>query len=164
MANLIKQLGQRTIELGQRGSRKVRSPENSKLYQKLRGLGRSSQDKLLSVNAVFPFDLFPDTITIDRTKVTVIKRNFFFVEQKSSISTEDLLNVEMGLGPFFGTIKLHSRFFVDGQLEVRFLWRDQARQVERICQAIIIARQHGIDIAKIPRDELMGELYRIGKR
>ncbi len=163
MANIIRQLGRRTIEAGQKSRDRLR-PDNTKLYRKLKNLGKSTQDKLIKVDAVFPFDLFPDTIIIDRAKVTVIKRNFFFVEQKSSISTEDLLNVEMGLGPFFGTIKLHSRFFVDGQLEVRFLWRKDARLVERILQAIIIARQHGIDVAEIPREDLLAELHRIGRR
>ena len=163
MANLIRQLGKRTIEAGQKSKEKLRG-DNSKLYSKLKNLRKSSEDKLLSVDAVFPFDPFPDRIVIDRAKVTVIKRNFFFSEQKSSISTEDLLNVEMGLGPFFGTIKLHSRFFVDGHLEVKFLLRKDARLVERILQAIVIARQHGIDVAKIPKEDLLSELHKIGGR
>ncbi|MCA9339127.1 hypothetical protein KC939_02165, partial [Candidatus Saccharibacteria bacterium] len=108
--NIIRQLGKRTIEAGQKSRARLRG-DNSKLYNKLKSLRKSSEDKLITVDAVFPFDLFPDRITIDRAKVTVIKRNFFFTEQKTSISTEDLLNVDMGLGPFFGTIKLHSRFF-----------------------------------------------------
>lgn len=160
--NIIRQLGKRTIEAGQKSRERLRG--DKKLYGKLRSLRKSSEDKLITVDSVFPFDLFPDRITIDRAKVTVIKRNFFFTEQKSSISTEDLLNVEMGLGPFFGTIKLHSRFFVDGQLEVKFLWRKDARLVERILQAIIIARQHGIDVSKIPRENLLEELHKIGRR
>ncbi len=158
MANLIRQLGKRTIEAGQKSKERLRG-DNNKLYGKLKSLRKSSEDKLLIVDAVFPFDLFPDRIVIDRAKVTVIKRNFFFSEQKSSISTEDLLNVEMGLGPFFGTIKLHSRFFVDGSQEVKFLWRKDARLVERILQAIVIARQHGIDVAKIPSEDLFAELH-----
>lgn len=161
--NMIRQLGKRTIEAGYRGGQRLRS-DNLKLYRKLKNLRKSSEDKLITVDAVFPFDPFPDRITIDRAKVTVIKRNFFFSEQKTSISTEDLLNVDMGVGPFFGTIKLHSRFFVDGQLEVRFLWRKDARLVERILQAIIIARQHGIDVSKIPKEDLLTELHKIGRR
>lgn len=160
--NIIRQLGKRTIEAGQRNKEKLQT--DNKLYQKLKSLRKSSEDKLIKVEAVFPFDPFPDGIIIDRAKVTVLKRNFFFIEQKTSISTEDLLNVEMNLGPFFGTVKLHSRFFVDGHLEVKYLWRKDARLVERILQAIIIARQHGIDVAKIPREDLLEELHKIGHR
>lgn len=61
----------------------------------------NSRDILVRATTVFPLTLFPDTLTIDRTKITITHRDFFKVAEVMSIGIEDVLNVTATVGPFF---------------------------------------------------------------
>src|SRR5476651_308569 len=86
-------------------------------YKKLKTEGELTQvignahDILIRVTTMFPFTIFPDTITIDRTKLTITHREFFKSAEVLSIGIEDILNVAATVGPFFGSVKIHTRFF-----------------------------------------------------
>ncbi len=40
-------------------------------------IAEESQEQLLSMTTKFPMQLFPDTVTVDRQKLTIIHRTFF---------------------------------------------------------------------------------------
>lgn len=123
-----------------------------------------SYDVLLRVTTVFPLTLFPDTITIDRTKLTISHREFFKVGEALSINIEDILNVVAGVGPFFGTIKISTRFFdPDKPYVVYKLWRKDALRIKRILQGYIIAMQKGVDCSSLSTRELARLLDELGK-
>lgn len=117
---------------------------------------------LLSADTVFPFTIFPDTITVDRMKASVTKRDFFRVSGVTSIQIEDILNVEADSGPFFGSIKIWPRFYEHLPLRVNFLWRDDAISFQRLLHGFIIARQKELDIRVIDKDELATQLLKLG--
>jgi hypothetical protein len=60
-----------------------------------------SNDILYKAESVFPFSMFPDTITVDREKVSIANRVFFRVAQMHSIRIDDVLSVEGNVGPVF---------------------------------------------------------------
>ena len=62
-----------------------------------------SQEELISVTTVFPFQLFPDTITVDRQKVSIIRRHFFGVADTAVAKIGDIINVEASTGPCLGS-------------------------------------------------------------
>lgn len=45
--------------------------------QALKTAIRDSEEVMAQASTIFPFSLFPDTVSIDRAKVTVTKRYFF---------------------------------------------------------------------------------------
>ncbi len=59
----------------------------------------ASHEVLMSANTVFPFTPFPDTVTIDREKITITHRNFFMVSDAVSTRIDDILNVTANVGP-----------------------------------------------------------------
>src|ERR1700740_1987539 len=65
----------------------------------LKKIVSQSHEVLLSANTVFPISLFPDTVTVDRTKVTITRRDFFWSSDVMSIRIEDVLNVTATVGP-----------------------------------------------------------------
>ena len=75
----------------------------------LRKVVQKSSQVLASARTVFPMTPFPHSIIIDRSKVTIIKRDFFWTARVISIQIEDILNVESGVGPFFGSLTVASR-------------------------------------------------------
>ncbi len=124
---------------------------------------QGSQEVLATATTVFPFTLFPDTVTIDRTKVTVTHRSFLRVAEIVSIRIEDILNVTANVGPLLGSLHVTARIFSpDKPYEINFLWREDALRLKRIMQGYVIAMQKKIDVSPLDTDELTRMLDELG--
>lgn len=122
-----------------------------------------SRDILLSVSTVFPFTLFPDTITIDREKISIAHRLFFKVSEVMSVRIEDILNITANVGPFFGSVKISTRFFYsDKPYEVNYFRRNDALRIKRIMQGYIIATQKKLNCNTLDKNALATMLEELG--
>lgn len=149
-----------TIDKSSDRADQSREEAKKELKQAIQG----SHEVLGHATAVFPFNFFPDTITVDRTKLTVTERKFIGVAEVMSIRIEDILNVTANVGPFFGSLHIVSRVLnVDKPYEVKYLWRDDALQMKRILQGYIIAMQKEIDVSELSTRELKDMLDELGK-
>lgn len=123
-----------------------------------------SRDILVKATTVFPLTLFPDTITVDKNKITVTHRNFFKAGEVLSIAIEDILNITTMVGPFFGKIKIATRFFDPNKpYEIDHFWREDALKIKRIVQGYLIARQKEIDTSSLASKELASALDELGR-
>lgn len=130
---------------------------------KLKRLIRRSTDVLATATTVFPFDLFPDTVSIDRTKITIVKRSFFWSEHVMSIRIEDVLNVSTTVGPFFGSLTIASRVMSsEDHFSINFFWRQDAIYLKHIIQGYVIARHNKIKTSHLPKEELISTLAELG--
>lgn len=122
-----------------------------------------SNEILASATAVFPFNLFPDTVTLDRTKVTITKRTFFWSAEVLSIRIEDILNVSTGVGPFFGSLTIASRVMstVD-HFKIDYFWRKDAIKLKHMIQGYVIAQHNNIEVAHLSRRDLIKTLSELG--
>ncbi len=124
----------------------------------------NSRDVLVRATTVFPITLFPDTIAVDRTKLTVTHRDFLRSGEVLSISIEDILNVTAQVGPIFGSVKISTRFFDNTKpYEVDHFWRSDALKIKRIVQGYLIAKQQEVDCSSLSTPELAKMLDRLGK-
>jgi hypothetical protein len=126
------------------------------------GIAAKSHDILHKANTVFPFTLFPDTITLDREKLTVASRYFFNIAKITSVPVRDILSVEAHLGPFFGSLRTSSRYFITNPYNISFLKRIDAVHLQRLLQGYIIAHEQGIDCSDIGTKELKKLLHDLG--
>lgn len=136
------------------------SPEETRLelQQAIKGSG----DILTCATTVFT--LFPDTVVLDRAKLTLTKRRFFKMAEVMSIRIEDLLNISAEVDVFFGSVKIRSR--VAGQTKpysIGNFWRNEAIRLKRVTQGYIIALQRHIDCSALPSQELVGMLDKLGE-
>lgn len=123
-----------------------------------------AQDVLVRITTMFPFSLFPDTITIDRTKLTITHRDIFKSGEVLSINIEDILNVSASVGPFYGTIKISTRFYdSDKPYTIEHFSRADALKVKRIAQGYVIAKQKEVDCSALSNVELTKLLDELGK-
>lgn len=124
---------------------------------------RKSHEVLAAARTVFPMKLFPDRVVVDRTKITIIKRDFFWSGNVVSIRIEDILNVGCGVGPLFGSITISSRVMnsVD-HFEINFLWRNEAMYLKDIIQGYMIAKHNKIDTSQLGRKEMIETLTELG--
>jgi hypothetical protein len=140
------------------------TPADKPTEQQLREAIGHASDILMTATTVFPFTLFPDTVTIDRSKLSVTKRFFFAVSEAYSMRIEDILNVTADTGPFFGSVQITTRFFTEKTpYTVNYLWRSDAERIKRILQGYIIAMKKGIDCSAMPAKKLSKMLDDLGK-
>ncbi len=131
---------------------------------KLKKIVKQSHEVLASANTVFPVSLFPDTVVVDRTKVTITRRNFFWSSDTMSIRIEDVLNVSASVGPLFGSLTVASRVMstID-HFQINFFWRNDAIHLKHIIQGYVIAQHNNLDTAHLSKDELVNTLKELGQ-
>lgn len=145
---------------------KKQAPEEDDAQKKRRELQdqvKRSREILVTATTVFPFTLFPDTITVDRTKLTIHKRNFFFSSDVLSIRIEDILNVSSGLGPFFGSVTIASRVMsTEDHFVINYFWKADAVKIKRLLQGYVIAQHNKIECTHLSKYELISTLSELG--
>lgn len=122
-----------------------------------------SDEILFKARTVFPFDLFPDSIVLDKEKLTIIQRVFFFTARIISVPMRDILSVEADIGPFFGSLHMNSRYFFTNPQSIHFLWRSHALKLQRLLQGYIIATERGIDCTSVNKNHLIEMLEHLGQ-
>jgi hypothetical protein len=138
--------------------------EKKETKEELHDVVATAHQPLYKATTVFPFTMFPDTVTIDRSKLTITHRVFFAVADVISIKIEDILNVIPHVGPFFGSIDVHTRYFDPHKpYKVTYLWRGDALKIERIMQGYSIAMAKDIDCSALGNKELATMLDRLGQ-
>lgn len=131
--------------------------------KKLEKIINQSHEILAEANTVFPVTLFPDTVVVDRTKVTIIKRDFFMSSDTMSFRIEDVLNAEVTVGPLFGSLTIASRVMsTTDHFRIDHFWRKDAVYLKRIIQGYVIAQHNKIDVAHLSKDELIKTLDELG--
>lgn len=130
--------------------------------QKLERAVRESCEAIIEVKTVFPFTLFPNTITIDRHKLTLTYRSFFNAEESISVPIPNLKNIQASLDPFFGSLVITSDHFVNNTQEIKFLKREDAKEIQRLVQGAMIANTEKIDVSKVEVPQLKKLLHELG--
>jgi len=112
---------------------------------------------------VFPFTLFPDTVTLDREKLTIANREFFRVAKIITVPVTSMVSAEADVGPFFGSIHMTSKYFIDNTHHLNFLKRSDAIELQRLLQGYIIAQEREVDVSEIDKDDLRILLHDLGQ-
>jgi hypothetical protein len=124
-----------------------------------------AQETIFSATTVFPFTIFPDTISISRTKLTITRRSFFKLSDMVSINIEDILNIVPHTGPFFGSLEIHTKFFDPGKpYTVNYLWRQDTLKIDHIMHGYRIALEKKIDTDALSCKELANMLSELGEK
>jgi hypothetical protein len=132
--------------------------------EQLKKVVKQSHEVLAEVQTVFPVTLFPDKICLDRSVITITKRNFFWSASVISVHIEDILNVSTTIGPIFGSLTISIRVMnsVD-HYEINFLWRSDANELKHMIQGYMIAKNSGIDVNRLSVGELVDTLRELGR-
>lgn len=131
-------------------------------HAKLNKLVDESSHIILRVKTLFPFDFFPDEITIDQQKVSIRQAYFFWSSQVRTLEFKDIFNIEVQHNLFFAKIIISDRFFSQAPLEVNYLTKSDALLIQQVIQALQIVTKENIDIRSIPTNQLLDKLKQIG--
>jgi hypothetical protein len=142
-----------------------RKKEEPKLIEekKLDDLVSKSRRILYRTKTVFPFDLFPDEIIIDENKVDIIVKPFFYTENIFPVLLKNIHGVTINSSLFFASLSFEVIGMENDPGEIRFLWSNDAYKIKRIVTGLTIAIKEGLDLSKIPAEELVTKVEEIGK-
>jgi hypothetical protein len=139
------------------GSKTAKGPET------LSELTEKSRDILYEATTVFPFTLVPDTITLDREKLTIANRFFWRMADITSVPVGEIMSAEAVVGPFFGSLALTFRFFTNNERTISFLPRNDALELQRLIHGYIIAHRREIDVSSVEKHKLVKLLTELGQ-
>ncbi len=84
----------------------------------------------------FPFDFFPDTLSVEEGRITVISRKFFLSSEVHSVDIKDISNVFINTAPFFAQLVIVSKTFAKNEIKIKYLWKNEAVYVRRILEGL----------------------------
>jgi hypothetical protein len=123
---------------------------------------RGSNQVLVSAKTVLT--LFPDSLTVDRAKLTVTKHRSYRAAEVTSMRIEDVLSVTATVGPLLGSVKIVSRVLnTEEPYVIGSFWRNEAIRIKRITQGYVIALQREIDCSSLSTRELTAMLDKLGE-
>lgn len=117
---------------------------------------------LFKTKSIFPFDFFPDEVSISLTKVTMVNRQFFSSGTTQSVYIRDIMDVIVDSGPFFATLKVIDVSFAENKLVVEYLSKSDAMKARRLIEGLTVASKMNIDLTKVNKKHLVNHIQELG--
>lgn len=130
--------------------------------ERLKNLTRESQHVLYKCQTVFPFDFFPDVISIEPTQVNVRKKTFYGTDHLLTIPIKNISDVHLQTTPFFSSLQFVDRSYAENTLTVDYLRTADAERVRKIVQGLIIAMGEAVDVGRIKPATLKKQAEKLG--
>lgn len=105
-----------------------------------------------------PYDFFPDSITIEEGRLTVITRNFFFNSRVHSIDIKNVSNIFINIAPLFAQLVIVSKTFIENEIKIKCLRKKEAVFARRIIEGLRIFADKDIDTSNYTKEELLAKL------
>ena len=125
--------------------------------QTVSDLIKKSNRCIISVSSHFPWTLFPNTIEVEESRVTFIFRQFL-TSQSHSVDIKDISNVLIESSPFFATLDIVSRTFVENNITIGHLDPKKAARVQMIIEGLRTFAEHNIDTSNYEVKELIAKI------
>ena len=124
-------------------------------------LVRKSNRILVSISShAFPVDFFPNTINVEESRITIIKRSLF-ASEVSSIDIKNISNVFINTAIFFSQLVIISKTFEENEIKIRNLRPREAVFVRRIIEGLRIFENSKIDTSNYSQAELVAKLQEL---
>lgn len=120
-------------------------------------LVRQSNRQIISISSHFPWDLFPNTIEVEESRVT-FKFRQFLSSQSHSVDVKDISNVFIESSLFFSSLQVVSRTFIQNDIKIGKLNKEKAKKVHGIIEGLRTFAQHDISTSDYEVPELISKI------
>lgn len=117
---------------------------------------------LIRTSGIFPFDFFPDELTVDENKVSIVHRGLID-ENIYSIQTKDLGDVSVEISLLFASLTITDNRLNHPPITIKWLDPDEAVRSRNIIQGLILGESKEIDFAKIKTEDLIKKVEELGQ-
>ncbi len=125
--------------------------------QVVNDLIKKSNRRIIKISSLFPWNLFPNTIEVEESRVTFIFRQFMS-SQSHSVDIKDISNVFLQTSPFFATLQIVSRTFIQNDITVTHLNIRNAKEVKMIIEGLRTLAEHDVDTSTYEINELIEKI------
>lgn len=112
---------------------------------------------LLKVSSVFPWDLFPNSIIVEETRLTIIHRQLFS-SQVHSVNIKDISNIFIDTSILFAQLTIVSDTYIENQIIINRLWKKEAILIRRLIEGLRMFVAKDIDTTAYKVEELVNKL------
>ena len=130
---------------------------------KLQHIAKANEEILYSVSTVFPFEIFPTTIVISKTKIDIINYYFFFSKQLKSIMLSELGRAEVTTTAFLSCLILRGKISDIVLGRIPNLPSTRAQEAQSIIQGLLVSKTENIDVQHVDPQELRQSAKAIGQ-
>lgn len=153
--------GKKVQDEGEHDAYKDIVKEQTRQHEMVEDIINKSNKVLLHVKAVFPFDLFPNELIIDLSKVTFIMKEFFGSGAMEAVYVKDIADVIVETGPVFSTLRIVDISFGANKHIIHYLKRKDAFRAREIIEGLITANKEGLDLTKLEGGDVMGAVTKL---
>lgn len=126
-------------------------------------LVKNSSRPLMQVKSLFPFKIFPDSISVDRNKVDIVHTLFISSKQVFTILIEDIRTVELSFGILTATITFEVTGYEQNPDPVKHIPRDLAMQMRCLILGLATTRREGLNLDEYDDKTLIDKALAIGR-
>lgn len=117
---------------------------------------------IMRAKGIFPLTLFPDEIIVNKNKVDIIHRHFFFTKTVTSILLADIKTVTVTTGLITSAIYFDIEGYQDDPEAVTHLSRSQAYLVRDTILGMTMLKKEHVNLTDFSTEELQGRADRVG--
>lgn len=122
-----------------------------------------NNEYLFRCTSLFPFQLFPDEVILDKLKISIIKRDFFFTKRIITLPLTGTVNVKVYKGPITSMLEMMDMSTLNQQaIRVRHVLNDDAVTFHRLVEGIVIGMRQGVNFMDMERNEMMDSAMKWG--
>lgn len=125
--------------------------------QTVNDLVKKSNRRIISISSLFPWDIFPNTIAVEESRVT-FKFNQFLSSQSHSIDIKDISNVFIESSLFFATLEVVSRTYIQNDTKIGNLNKTEAKKVQRIIEGLRTFAANNVNTSHYEIDQLISKI------
>ena len=125
--------------------------------QEVNQLVKKSNRSIISISSLFPWDLIPNSITIEESRVVFIFRQFLST-QSHSVDIRDISNIIIESSLFFATLQIVSKTYTQNIIRIGNLNKEQAMHAQIIIEGLRSFEEHNIDTSEYEIDELIAKI------
>lgn len=129
--------------------------------KKLDKLADEAGEVIYELSSVFPFQLFPDKLIIDKNKVTIVRKELFF-KRTFPMLIRDIRTVKVTRGILFASIEFEIRGYETNPRPTNYLLPHEATKAKQYILGLMSASRERVDLSKVPTKEAKRKLKKIG--
>lgn len=132
----------------------------SKKNKKIHNIAKNN-NKITEIKSVFPFDLFPNLISLDTQKIDIIYYRFPFFRKVFTLFYEDVRTVKIVEGIFFASIHFELKGYEQNPEPIRLLKKHEANKIRQLILGICVVKKEEVEIKQGKKNRKI--LRKIGK-
>ena len=155
--SLAKEVGKTLEQAGKDKQTRNQATKKEVDRQQMNDLVKKSNRCIITVSSLFPWDLFPNTITVEESRVTFTFRQFLS-SQSHSVEIKDISNIFIESSLFFATLQVVSRTYVKNDIKIGHLSRKKAQKVQQVIEGLRTLIENNINTSNYEIDELLAKI------